>query len=51
MRTLKNFIDGKWTDSSSGRRVQDLNPATTHTVLTTLLAVPIVIGALLLAHL
>jgi aldehyde dehydrogenase (NAD+) len=29
MRTLKNFIDGKWTDSSSGRRVQDLNPADT----------------------
>ena len=29
MRTLKNFIDGKWTDSQSGRRVQDLNPADT----------------------
>src|SRR5687768_4639747 len=29
MRTLNNFIDGKWTDSASGRRVQDLNPADT----------------------
>jgi len=29
MRHLKNFIDGKWTDSRSGRRVQDLNPADT----------------------
>lgn len=29
MRTLNNFIDGQWTDSSSGRRVQDLNPADT----------------------
>jgi acyl-CoA reductase-like NAD-dependent aldehyde dehydrogenase len=27
MRTLKNFIGGTWTDSSSGRRVPDLNPA------------------------
>ena len=32
MRTLKNFIDGKWTDSASGRRVQDLNPADTSEV-------------------
>ena len=29
MRKLQNFIDGKWTDSASGRRVQDLNPADT----------------------
>src|SRR5687768_6346339 len=29
MRNLNNFIDGKWTDSASGRRVQDLNPADT----------------------
>jgi aldehyde dehydrogenase (NAD+) len=29
MRILKNFIDGRWTDSSSGRRVADLNPADT----------------------
>jgi aldehyde dehydrogenase (NAD+) len=27
MRTLKNFIGGKWQDSTSGRRTQDLNPA------------------------
>lgn len=27
MRNLKNFIDGKWTDSRSGKRVQDFNPA------------------------
>ena len=27
MRTLKNFIGGKWTDTASGRRVPDLNPA------------------------
>src|SRR5688572_3156742 len=33
MRTLKNFIDGKWTDSSSGRRVQDVNPADTSEVI------------------
>ncbi|MEX1129381.1 MAG: aldehyde dehydrogenase family protein, partial [Vicinamibacterales bacterium] len=33
MRTLKNFIDGKWTDSSSGRRVPDLNPADTSDVI------------------
>jgi aldehyde dehydrogenase (NAD+) len=33
MRTLKNFVDGKWTDSSSGRRVQDLNPADTSDVI------------------
>jgi aldehyde dehydrogenase (NAD+) len=29
VRTLKNFINGQWTDSKSGRRVQDLNPADT----------------------
>jgi aldehyde dehydrogenase (NAD+) len=33
MRTLKNFIDGQWTDSTSGRRVQDLNPADTAEVI------------------
>jgi aldehyde dehydrogenase (NAD+) len=32
MRILKNFIDGEWTDSSSGRRVPDLNPADTSEV-------------------
>ena len=32
MRTLKNFINGQWTDSASGRRVQDLNPADTSEV-------------------
>jgi aldehyde dehydrogenase (NAD+) len=32
MRTLKNFINGKWTDSSSGKRIQDLNPADTSEV-------------------
>ena len=32
MRILKNFIDGQWTDSSSGRRVPDLNPADTSEV-------------------
>jgi aldehyde dehydrogenase (NAD+) len=31
MRTLKNFIDGKWRDSH-GRRVKDLNPADIHDV-------------------
>jgi aldehyde dehydrogenase (NAD+) len=29
VRTLKNFINGQWVDSKSGRRVQDLNPADT----------------------
>ena len=29
MRNLKNFIGGKWTDSQSGRRIQDVNPADT----------------------
>src|SRR5688572_14306517 len=33
MRTLNNFIDGKWTDSASGRRVPDLNPADTSDVI------------------
>ena len=33
MRNLKNFIAGKWVDSASGRRVQDLNPADTAEVL------------------
>ncbi|HJR61516.1 MAG TPA: aldehyde dehydrogenase family protein [Vicinamibacterales bacterium] len=33
MRTLKNFIGGQWTDSQSGRRVPDLNPADTSEVL------------------
>ena len=27
MRTLKNFIGGRWVDSTTGRRVPDLNPA------------------------
>jgi alpha-ketoglutaric semialdehyde dehydrogenase len=31
MRTLKNFIDGKWRDSTGGR-VKDLNPADVHDV-------------------
>jgi len=31
MRTLKNFIDGRWRDSSGGR-VKDLNPADIHDV-------------------
>ena len=31
MRTLKNFIDGKWRDSH-GDRVKDLNPADVHDV-------------------
>lgn len=31
-RILKNYIDGKWIDSSSGRRVQDVNPADTSEV-------------------
>ena len=29
MRNLKNFIGGQWTDSRSGRRIQDVNPADT----------------------
>ena len=29
MHILKNFIAGQWTDSQSGRRVPDLNPADT----------------------
>jgi alpha-ketoglutaric semialdehyde dehydrogenase len=33
MRILKNFIDGKWTDSRSGKRVPDLNPADTSDVI------------------
>jgi aldehyde dehydrogenase (NAD+) len=33
MRTLKNFINGKWTDSSSGKFVQDLNPADTSEII------------------
>ena len=33
MRTLRNFIGGQWRDSSSGRRVKDLNPADTTEVL------------------
>ena len=32
MRTLKNFIAGQWVDSTSGRRVPDLNPADTSEV-------------------
>jgi aldehyde dehydrogenase (NAD+) len=32
MRTLRNFIGGKWTDTASGRRVPDLNPADTSEV-------------------
>ena len=31
MRTLKNYIDGKWRDSAGGR-VKDLNPADVHDV-------------------
>ncbi|MEP6916499.1 MAG: aldehyde dehydrogenase family protein [Acidobacteriota bacterium] len=27
MRTLKNFIGGKWRDSTSGKRTEDVNPA------------------------
>ena len=33
MRTLKNFIGGQWVDSSSGRRVHDVNPADTSEVI------------------
>ena len=33
MRTLKNFIGGEWRESSSGRRIKDLNPADTAEVL------------------
>ena len=33
MRTLKNFIGGEWRDSSSGKRVKDLNPADTNEVI------------------
>jgi aldehyde dehydrogenase (NAD+) len=33
MRTLNNFIDGRWVDSTSGRRVPDLNPADTSEVI------------------
>jgi acyl-CoA reductase-like NAD-dependent aldehyde dehydrogenase len=29
MRNLKNYIGGTWTDSRSGRRIQDVNPADT----------------------
>jgi aldehyde dehydrogenase (NAD+) len=29
MRQLSNLIDGEWRDSTSGRRIQDLNPADT----------------------
>ena len=29
MRNLKNYIGGQWTDSRSGRRIQDVNPADT----------------------
>jgi alpha-ketoglutaric semialdehyde dehydrogenase len=32
MRNLKNFIGGRWTDSRSGKRIQDLNPADTNEV-------------------
>ena len=32
MRTLKNFINGRWTDSASGKRIKDLNPADTSEV-------------------
>jgi len=32
MRTLKNFIAGRWVDSTSGRRIRDLNPADTSEV-------------------
>ncbi len=33
MRILKNFIDGKWSDSRSGKRVKDVNPADTNDVI------------------
>jgi alpha-ketoglutaric semialdehyde dehydrogenase len=33
MRILKNFIGGEWRDSSSGKRITDLNPADTTEVL------------------
>src|SRR5688572_14804858 len=33
MRTLKNYIDGQWRGSSSGKCVKDLNPADTNEVL------------------
>ena len=32
MRILKNFISGEWRESSSGKRVKDLNPADTSDV-------------------
>ena len=33
MRILKNFINGQWTDSRSGKRVKDVNPADTSEVI------------------
>jgi len=33
MRTLKNFINGRWTDTKSGRRVPDVNPADVNEVI------------------
>jgi hypothetical protein len=33
MRTLKNFIGGRWVDSTSPRRVKDFNPADTSEVI------------------
>jgi aldehyde dehydrogenase (NAD+) len=33
MRQLKNFIGGEWRDSSSGKRVKDINPADTNEVI------------------
>jgi aldehyde dehydrogenase (NAD+) len=33
MRNLKNFINGEWRDSASGKRVKNLNPADTNDVL------------------
>ncbi|MBI4546506.1 MAG: hypothetical protein HY707_00890, partial [Ignavibacteriae bacterium] len=31
--TLKNYINGKWVESSSGKRVPNINPANTEDVL------------------
>ncbi|HVL69157.1 MAG TPA: aldehyde dehydrogenase family protein [Vicinamibacterales bacterium] len=33
MRSLRNYIDGRWTDSTGGQRIRDINPADTDEVI------------------